>query len=242
MAIVYKHYRKDNNQLFYIGIGKDSKRAYSTKKRNDLWQNIINKYGYYVGIHIENISYENAKKIEIELIKKYGRIDNGTGILSNMTNGGDHRLFSLDTKNKISNSLKGKKQTEETKIKRIKKLKEIWSNPALIELKRKQTKDLIQRGILKTRLGIASPNKNKPFPGDKIKLSDSLKKYYQSNEIHNKKHISVAKFDIDGNFIKKYDSHHEAAKDINGFAKRILDVCNCKLKSHKNYKWKYNYE
>lgn len=242
MAIVYKHYRKDNNQLFYVGIGKDIKRAYSKRKRNDLWQNIVNKYGYYIEIFISDISYEKAKSIEIELIKKYGRLDNKTGVLSNMTNGGDHRFFSLQTRKKISDSLKGRKQSEETKIKRINKLKEVWKNPDLIALKSKQTKQLIQNGILNCNKGIPSYKKGKPFCGDKIKLSNTLKEYYKKNEIYNKKHVSVIQLDINDNILKIYKSHHDASKEINGLSKRILQVCKGVYKLHKNYKWKFYHE
>lgn len=242
MAIVYKHYRKDNNQLFYIGIGKNIKRAYSKRKRNDLWQNIINKYDYNIEIYLSDISYEKAKSVEIELIKKYGRLDNNTGILSNMTDGGDHRFFSLQTREKISNSLKGKKQSEETKIKRINKLKEVWENPDLRALKSKQTKELLEKGILKGNKGIPSKKKGKPFSGDKIKLSNSLKEHYKNNEVYNKKHISVMQLDINDNIIKIYKSHHDAAKEINGLTKRILQVCKGIYKLHKNYKWRFYYE
>ena len=34
MAILYRHIRLDKNVPFYIGIGKDIKRAYSKSNRN----------------------------------------------------------------------------------------------------------------------------------------------------------------------------------------------------------------
>jgi len=34
MAVVYLHKRKDNNEVFYIGIGNDIKRALSTAEEN----------------------------------------------------------------------------------------------------------------------------------------------------------------------------------------------------------------
>ena len=94
MAIVYKHYTKKDNRLFYIGIGKEKYRANSTKNRNNHWLNIVNKNGFYSEIVQDNISFQRAKEIEIDLISKYGRIDMGTGILVNMTDGGDGRLNS----------------------------------------------------------------------------------------------------------------------------------------------------
>jgi hypothetical protein len=89
MAVVYRHRRLDTNEIFYIGIGKEIKRAYSKAKRNPLWKSIINKTNYEVEILYNNISTEDAKELEIFLISLYGRRDLGLGPLSNMTDGGD---------------------------------------------------------------------------------------------------------------------------------------------------------
>lgn len=88
MAIVYQHRRKDNNSIFYIGIGKDIKRAYSHRNRNKHWINIVSKYGYDVDILFNNIPYDDACNVEFGLVNSYGRIDLGTGNLVNLTDGG----------------------------------------------------------------------------------------------------------------------------------------------------------
>ena len=88
MAIVYQHRRKDTNSIFYIGIGKDIKRAYSTKNRTKHWKNIVLKCGYEVDILIDGLSYEDACVVEIGMIKSYGRKDLGLGELVNLTDGG----------------------------------------------------------------------------------------------------------------------------------------------------------
>lgn len=89
MAFVYKHIRKDTNEIFYIGIGKNKRRLNSKESRNPLWKNIVNKSDYYVEIIKDGISWETACKLESKLIKQYGRVDLGTGILANMTDGGE---------------------------------------------------------------------------------------------------------------------------------------------------------
>ena len=91
MSVVYKHIRKDTNEVFYIGIGS-IKRAHSTKGRNQYWTNIVNKAGYEVIIISEGLSWEEACIEEIKLIKEYGRKDLNTGPLTNMTDGGDGSL------------------------------------------------------------------------------------------------------------------------------------------------------
>ncbi len=88
-CIVYQHRRLDNNEIFYVGIGKSEKRAYSKSNRNEIWRRIVNKYGYSIEIIYKNITWENASKIERKLIKQYGRINLHNGTLCNMTDGGD---------------------------------------------------------------------------------------------------------------------------------------------------------
>jgi hypothetical protein len=92
MAYVYKHIRKDNNQVFYVGIGADNKGKYSraySLRRNGFWHIIKNKSDYLVEIVYDNITWEEACNIEKTLIKKYGRKDLGEGTLCNLTDGGE---------------------------------------------------------------------------------------------------------------------------------------------------------
>ena len=93
MAYIYKHLRKDTNEIFYVGISsKDDSnyiRAFSKSGRNSIWKDIVEKYGYNVIIVKENVTLLQAIKIEKKLIKLYGRLDNFTGILSNKSNGGE---------------------------------------------------------------------------------------------------------------------------------------------------------
>jgi len=98
---VYRHIRLDKNEPFYIGIGTKRKsefdnfyysRAFSKNKRNKIWNGIVSRIEYEVEIIFESDDYEFIKEKEKEFIKLYGRIDNKTGILSNLTDGGDGSL------------------------------------------------------------------------------------------------------------------------------------------------------
>ena len=106
MNYVYRHIRKDTNEIFYIGIGSDTdyKRAFSNKNRNIYWRNISCKTDYDVEIIYESEDYNFIKKKEIEFIKLYGRKDLGFGTLVNMTDGGEGvlgRIVSKEQKDKL---------------------------------------------------------------------------------------------------------------------------------------------
>jgi hypothetical protein len=160
MAIVYEHLRNDTNEVFYVGIGIDKGRAFDKFNRNKYWYNIVNKIGYTVNIVYEDIEHDEAKKIEILLIEKYGRKDLGLGNLVNMTDGGDGVLgliCSEETRHKIGKKHKGKILTEETR----QKLSEANKGKTVSE---------------ETRKKIGEVNKGKTFSEEtRQKLSEALK-------------------------------------------------------------------
>lgn len=88
MAIVYLHKKKETNEVFYVGIGRDEKRAYSKHGRNIHWKSIVSKYDFDVEITHKNICWEEACKIEIYLISFYRLLFK----LSNVTDGGEGML------------------------------------------------------------------------------------------------------------------------------------------------------
>lgn len=116
MAYVYQHIRLDKNEPFYIGIGSDSsyKRANERTRRNDIWNKIVSKTPYKIIILFDNLTWQQACSLEIELIKSNGRINKSNGSLCNLTDGGEGtlgiiRVISDETRNKMSNSARGNK-------------------------------------------------------------------------------------------------------------------------------------
>lgn len=93
MAYVYRHIRLDKNIPFYIGVGSDDKgkysRANSKAARNKHWNDVVNKHGYRVDIIIDDMLWNEALEKEVEFISLYGRVNSGTGILVNRTDGGE---------------------------------------------------------------------------------------------------------------------------------------------------------
>ena len=114
MAYVYQHIRLDRNEVFYVGIGSDSRnqRAFNKLNRTKFWKSVLAKTEIKVEILKENISWDDACKLEKQLIKKYGRKDLGLGTLVNLTDGGDgaNGCKRTDEHKKIlSERMKGKK-------------------------------------------------------------------------------------------------------------------------------------
>lgn len=122
MAYVYRHIRLDKNEPFYIGIGSDSRYWRATKKsqRNVLWKRVVAKTDYDVEILIDDLTWDEACKKEIEFILLYGRKDKNTGCLCNMTDGGEgqlNRVISEETRYKLGNR-RGKKESLESCLKK----------------------------------------------------------------------------------------------------------------------------
>jgi hypothetical protein len=164
MSYVYKHIRKDNGEIFYIGIGLSSdnnyKRAYDYKNRNSFWYKIIKKTDFIVEIICDNLSWEDACKKEIELIKFYGRRSNKTGTLCNLTEGGDgfKKNHLNESKIKICNFFKNKtyeelhgKNSEKEKNKRRDGVKKYWDSLS----------DEVRKKISESRKGKRGKQKNK---------------------------------------------------------------------------------
>jgi len=127
---LYRHIRKDLNQVFYVGVGTKPKnytqhereysRAFVTIKRSEFWKNIVNKTEYEVEILLESNDYEFIKTKEKEFIKLYGRKDLGLGTLVNLTDGGDGNLGYIPTKETVERLRKantGRLASKETKLK-----------------------------------------------------------------------------------------------------------------------------
>lgn len=106
--VLYCHTKPDG-EVFYVGAGNLS-RAYSKTGRSKCWYEIIDKFGYNVEIIKSNLTKEEAKSSEIELINYYGRIINNTGILINKSNGGggvSEKAFTKEHSENLSNAQRG---------------------------------------------------------------------------------------------------------------------------------------
>ena len=230
---VYKHTSPSNK--IYIGIT-------SKENPNDRWKNgkgypksqklfyrAIEKYGWDNFEHeilFDNLTEEEAKQKEIELIEFYNSSNKEYGY--NLSNGGD-AFF------------KGRKHTQETK------------NKISTVLKEKE----FHKGKDNPMYGVPSKYKGVPRSEEvKRKLSMIQKENYARNGL-NKNLLNyietqkkkVNQYDLDGNFIKTFDSIKDASVELTGSIRAVSNISSvCKrkkttngaiIRSYKGYQWRY---
>jgi hypothetical protein len=86
---VYLHLDRATRCPFYVGKGK-GRRAYDVEGRHPEWHKKVQSLvdGFGIEIVKNDLSEEEAYDLERELIRKYGRVSDGTGTLLNVTDGG----------------------------------------------------------------------------------------------------------------------------------------------------------
>lgn len=223
---LYRHIRLDKNEPFYVGVGtkplrthnsvkSEYRRAYETnRKESHIWNNIVNKTSYEVEILLESNDYNFIKQKEIEFIFLYGRLNNNTGILSNMTNGGDGFIGYIPSKEKIEKHrqfMLGKKQPESQIKKRAlsrkgythsNETKNKISKAHMGKTPSKEHFDKLIKGVIKAR--------SKP----------------------------ILQYNLDGSFVREWDSATIAGKALGVHLSGIRNCISGIQKTAKNFIWK----
>jgi len=238
MAIVYLHKKKDTQEVFYVGIGVLKERAYTKHKRSELWKKIVKKYDYDIIITHDNICWEEACSIEKYLISFYGRIDIKTGILTNMTEGGDGtfgRVCSEETKQKISIKAKEKFSCKENHP--------MYGRTHTKESNEKNKNSQIgekshmfgKKGKLHPKFGVKLTQTNI----DKLKIRNSGTGNPNFGNKGGKNKISKKVISYkDGKYVE-YDSIIEASYDTRCFTQSISNCCLKKQYQTNGYRFKY---
>jgi hypothetical protein len=223
---LYRHVRLDKNEPFYIGIGSkqnrshphwksEYRRAFETnRKESYIWNNIASKTEYEVEILFESNNYNFIKQKEIEFIELYGRINKNTGCLANMTDGGDGfigYIYSKEKIEKLRQRMIGRIQSESEKQKRTKSRKGYKHSE-------------------ETKIKIANSHKGKKVS------KDHMEKLQKGQILANSKPIN--QYDLDGNFIKSWQSATIAAKEIGLHSTSIRHCVQGKTKTSGGYIWK----
>lgn len=108
--VVYLHRKKTTGEVFYVGIGSP-KRANFFNQRSTIWNRTYKKHGVVVEVIRTGLSWEEACDIEMDLIELMGRRNVGTGILVNLTDGGEGNIgmfHSAESRAKRSAKMKGR--------------------------------------------------------------------------------------------------------------------------------------
>lgn len=218
---VYFYLREDKTP-YYVGMGRKQRPFAKHAHRQDKGDFKPDNNDLILIVH-ENLSQEEAFKLEIKYIAEYGRKSDG-GILINLTEGGQGAKHNEETKKKLSISHLGKKASEETK----RKMSEI----------RKGKKMPQGTGQKATQTRIANGT-NKHIDETKKKLSRSLKGIFAGSKNPTAK--AILAFDKNGNFIAEYETAREAAEalKIGQCWKHIPAVCKGERKHTCGYVFKY---
>jgi hypothetical protein len=268
---VYRHIRLDKNEPFYVGIGSDKKyyRAYckGTRGRNPYWHRIVAKTEYEVEIVLDGLTYNEAKRKEEEFISLYGRVNNNTGILCNLTDGGEGTkglVVSDETREKQRNRVRVP-QTEEHKRKAAEsswiKIAQIDFDGNLVKVW-DSLKSVEEFGFHKVKVYKCCRLKKPQYKGFKWKYFENLydgKEYVLIKKIRKPKPkgmkhteeaklknklahaIPIIQMTREGEFIKEWLCASDAGRELfggTGFSK-INDCCRGTRKTHKNFTWKY---
>jgi group I intron endonuclease len=191
---------------YYIGKGK-GKRAFSTSRRVAPRPGDTN----FVVFVQEGLTEEEAFALEKYCIKLYGRLDTGTGILRNLTDGGEGASGSVaseDTRRKLSKALLGnrrrfgKPHTQEAKDKVSRSL--LGNRRSVGRLHTQETKD---------KMSLSRIGKNHTQES-RMKMSQSRLKYlYELIDPAGEVYVT----DNLKDFAKQYGLHQSALQQmVNG--------------------------
>jgi hypothetical protein len=247
---VYVHKNPTTKDIFYVGIGQD-RRAFS-KMRSRFWKNYVKKYGQpIVEIINDNLSFEQACEIEINLIKLYGRrgyeVD---GILVNRSLGGGLTsmgcLRSENTKKLIGDKQRGipKHSNESKEAIRQSHLGRTCTEEQKDKM-RKPRKEGTGDNISKANKGRVSPMKGKTRSKESIEKTIKNRDN-KSISIKNKvpkptagpKRIPIIQYSINMEFIKEWESIIVASRELEIKYSQIHRNLTG-LQKNKQFIWKY---
>ena len=225
---------------FYIGKGKDRRMYQHWMHRNSakcvnylvckkLKELEISKLKPMYEKVLINATESQALDKERELIALYGRIDNQTGILCNLTDGGESGASSW------SQHTRNRKSTTELSKNKGKPVSQYSLDGTLIETfpSAKRASEKVQ---LANRSYITQCCKRKrvsaggflwSYVGDDIPTYS--KKYYRK----------VYQYDLEGNFISVYISLTEAQQNTSVELHNISECCRGNSKTAGGYIWQY---
>ena len=266
---VYIHENKSNGKK-YVGItgrpvevrwGKEGRGYHKSR----YFFNAINKYGWDNFNHkivAVNLTSEEAKQMEIRLIKKYKTINSQFGY--NLMAGGQGNVPNDEVRKRMSDSQKRVWEDESYRRSMIKTRREIGEDKEFKKLvsnnsklmwknessRAKVIKALKENGStteFKEKMSQLTTGKKNGFYGKKhteeAKKKMSIKKLGKSLSEEHKQNVSkalkipVVMLSKDGRFIKEFESATDAKREVN--AHHVGECCRGNRKTSGGYKWMY---
>lgn len=238
---------------FYVGKGTGDRLKSSLLDRESPFKvNKINKIRKSGGEVITLKLYENLENIESleiekELISKIGRRDLGLGTLVNQTDGGDGRLkspHSYETRLKISKTKKDKNLSIPHKEETKRYLSDINKGEKNPMFGKKHSDEVKENQSLRVS-GINHPMFGKKHSKDSIEKIKNNRNFDQEkiNEISRKNNSkSILQYDLNGNFIKEYESIKIAAIETGLSESLIGKTCRGVVKNPRKFIFKFKDE
>lgn len=233
-------------------------KKYNCKDQPKIYNSLIK---YKVENHIFEIVWQGSV---LEMYKYETLIGWGFNVLEpNNLNlalpkyGDIYNCVSKETKDKIAKANKGKVVSENTKNKiRFSKqnISQTTKNKMSISAKNKIITDITKENMRIAQTGRKHSEKTKEKMGNwqigkKLtqETKDKISKKHTGKKI-SKEHIEKAakgymkpilQYDLNDNFIKEWESAKTAGIELKIDSSSILKCCKDKLKTSKNFKWKY---
>jgi len=260
-----------NHEIRYVGKANDinvrfkehiRKCKLSNTHKNNWIQSLLQKNQLPILEVIDVVPEENWGVCEQRWIAKF----RNDGVrLTNLANGGEGGNLGAIVNKKISEALKGRVVSDETKLK-ISKSRIGTKHSMATRLKfsnqrvgdknsmygKKHSEETKEKIGAKSKIN-SNGNKNGMFGKKhsnetKEKISNTLSSINsgENNPFYGKKHTietkekmfkKVKQIDTSGKIIKIWNSFKEAADTLNINSSGISGACNKKNKSYKNYKW-----
>ena len=230
---VYMHICPNGKR--YIGItGRNPQYRWNKGKgylANEYFTNAIKKYKWENINHIilyQNLTKKEAEEKEIELIAYYKSNEKKYGY--NIENGGNIKIPTQETKNKISKTLKTYKRN----------IKGQFKKDCIPWITGKKHSEETKEKIRQTKIGEKNPMYGKKNSQETIKKkSESMKGHIVSKETKNKISIANSKKVICLETDIIYDNITQASINTKTCRTSISECCKGKKKSAGGMHWKY---